>query len=624
VGWKGQLALVPLPDEAPTLQDLSRQYPDRQEFGAVLLSLANDGIFKRIGTGRPRGQPASKLAGRIAAAWQETVVFDVRRQRWMAYGVTRPGIWGELPEVEVYARVRVALTPLVPEGFSWSLVQGVERLLRTWLKGELPEPSRDWLPFPNGALQLSTGVLEDHTPARAFTWCLPFEYAVLATCPTIKAWLLEAQKGDKDRATVLLAYLKAIVTGRTDLQKFLECIGPGGTGKGTYLRLAHALVGWENVHATTLELLETTRFETASLEGKRLVLITDADRYGGSINTLKALTGGDPIRAERKYLNAYTVTPEALVLVAANEAVQSTDYTSGLERRRITLPFQHKPAVERRLIEFHRGQARGEFVPELPGLMNAVLAIPDEEIERLLRRTPEAVPSLQEDWRRSLVETNPLAAWADAHLVLDRTPEAKIQIGLAKRALVVSGYQREDEWLYPNYCRFAVDTGVKAMGLPRFPRLLDDLLRQQLRLSDVSYDHDGQRAYIAGVRLRREADTDPGLITVAIKAQSAPMAPPDPSAGEKLPVPGSSGDRVGEKTQASKEFREFRGFSQNSLGEREEQGQVYKEGFENSPKPPEVPRDGDLPPEPSPTTPERQRTRREPWTFPGPDQWRTS
>jgi phage/plasmid-associated DNA primase len=358
-------------------------------------------------------------------------------------------------------------------------------------------------------------------------------------------------------------------------------------------------------------------------EGKRLVLITDADRYGGPINTLKALTGGDPIRAERKYLTAYTVTPEALVLVAANEAVQSTDYTSGLERRRITVPFRHKPAVERRLIEFHRGQARGEFVPELPGLMNVVLAIPDAEMERLLRRTPEAVPALQEAWTRALVETNPLAAWADAHLVLD--PKAKIQIGLARPNRLGGGYEGEDRWLYPNYCRFADDIGVKALGLPRFPRLLDDFLRQQLRLPDVGYDHDGQRAYIAGVRLRREADQDtPGLIVMAITAQPASGQAPDPSAGDESSSPGGSGDAVGMQTQGSRGSRGFRGFSQNSREERGEEGQVYQEGVGCPPKPPEVPHGGGLASEAPPTTPEKERTRREPWTFPGPNHWRTS
>jgi hypothetical protein len=111
VGWRGQLILTPYPDEAPSLQDLYSQFPDRQELGIQLLSLANNGIVKQLGKGPPRSQAASKLAGKIAAAWQETLVFDMRRRCWMAYGATHPGIWGELAEVEMYDRVRRALTP---------------------------------------------------------------------------------------------------------------------------------------------------------------------------------------------------------------------------------------------------------------------------------------------------------------------------------------------------------------------------------------------------------------------------------------------------------------------------------------------------------------------------------
>jgi putative DNA primase/helicase len=78
---------------------------------------------------------------------------------------------------------------------------------------------------------------------------------------------LEAQDGDPQRVQLLRAYLKAIVTGRTDLQRYLECLGPGGTGKSTYTRLAIALVGLENTCITELKLLEGNRFETSGIYG---------------------------------------------------------------------------------------------------------------------------------------------------------------------------------------------------------------------------------------------------------------------------------------------------------------------------------------------------------------------
>ena len=41
----------------------------------------------------------------------------------------------------------------------------------------------------------------------------------------------------------------------------------------------------------------------ASIKGKRLTLINDSERYGGSAQIFKALTGGDNLRFEEKNKN---------------------------------------------------------------------------------------------------------------------------------------------------------------------------------------------------------------------------------------------------------------------------------------------------------------------------------
>ena len=64
-------------------------------------------------------------------------------------------------------------------------------------------------------------------------------------------------------------------------------------------RLAGAIMGPDNCTTTSLKQLETNRFETANIFGKRLVTLVEADKYGGSVNVLKAMTGQDPLRLER-------------------------------------------------------------------------------------------------------------------------------------------------------------------------------------------------------------------------------------------------------------------------------------------------------------------------------------
>jgi len=130
----------------------------------------------------------------------------------------------------------------------------------------------------------------------------------------------------------------ALVGG--DVQKFLELIGPGGTGKSTLIRLLVAFIGEKNHTATDLKNLETNNFEAAALYGKRLVLISDSSRYGGEVSTLKALTGGDPVRLEKKNKQQTgSFVFDGVIVIASNEAIQTADYTSGLMRRRMPVNF---------------------------------------------------------------------------------------------------------------------------------------------------------------------------------------------------------------------------------------------------------------------------------------------
>jgi putative DNA primase/helicase len=116
--------------------------------------------------------------------------------------------------------------------------------------------------------------LHAYSPDRPFLWRLPYAFDPQATCPKIQAWLHEVVGGAHDQVQVLWAYAKAVVTRQVDLQRYLETIGPGGTGKGTYTRLLMALVGHENTFATELKHLEANRFELSNVRGKALLMIT--------------------------------------------------------------------------------------------------------------------------------------------------------------------------------------------------------------------------------------------------------------------------------------------------------------------------------------------------------------
>jgi putative DNA primase/helicase len=268
-------------------------------------------------------------------------------------------------------------------------------------------------------------------------------------------------------------------------------------------------VGRENVFTTELKYLESNRFETSGLRHKLLMLVTDAERYSGPVNQLKAITGEDEVRMEEKFKKGSKDFAPVMVCVAANEPIQSADYTSGLTRRRISMAFRHTPAQPRRLCDWdhHRHGWGGALAPEIPGLLNWVLAMPDAAVTHLIRDTEVAVPSLETLAKKAIVDTNPLADWANTHLIrqADRDEEGRlttsVNVGNARKAEHSDRYENEASWLYPNYRAWVDGTGNKYVSMRRFATTLEDLLVTQLGF-DVEHHHDKGGSSFRGIQLR--------------------------------------------------------------------------------------------------------------------------
>ena len=467
----------------------------------------------------------SDLADWLAERYQGKLAWNSDKQSWYVYGSVTKGIWsvgsteriGRLVKSELKSAANeIAKAGKKKPNYTISFVNGVTALLKLDLEVDQWEEAEGLLPMLNGVLDLETRKLLPHSPSNRLTWCLPYEYNVLATCEPIQQWLLTMCGGDRSLVQLMRAYLLGIVTGRTDWQKYLELIGPGGTGKSTLTRLATALVGQENVHTTTLHKLEKSKFETASIAGKRLVLINDSERYAGDVTKLKNLTGQDTLPYEVKFKQSKGgFTPDALVIVSTNEVIQSSDYTSGLARRRISVPMlnQIKSDRQKNLIEHKNGLMRGEFLPYIPGLLNWVLAMDSESATEIVNNYEENVPSLLAMKAKTLVETNPIADWLDNFIVYD--PTAKTNVGVAKRDKDSNSpfwYLDTDKRLYPNYCEYCHNSGTKAVSLRRFVNLLSDLGNNQLDL-DITRSRDRMGSYFVGLKIRSDFDDSPPLVT---------------------------------------------------------------------------------------------------------------
>jgi len=432
--------------------------------------------------------PQDGAAWALAQKYHDQIAWHSRTHSWLKYNPDS-GIWEELTPETVRRLVSRYLRTL-PSGhnFTANYVTGVMNQLKAEVEVITWDEQPGFIPLQDGVLDTSTLELLPHAPEYRLLWQLPYKWADRTIgCVPIHAWMMEATRGNHQVIQVLRAYLKAVVTGRTDLQRYLELIGAGGTGKGTYSRLAMALVGHNNTTVTTLEQLEKNRFETAAIHGTRLLLITDSERYGGEVSTLKAITGGDPVRYEKKNVQqTKPFIPTCMVIVSANEPIQSSDYTSGLERRRLTIPFMHQvEANQRRDLD-------AEFKPYLPGLLDWVLAMPDFDVAQLVRNTSESVFALK-NWKiETLLDTNPLADWFDNCLVL--VAGEKTYVGDSRR--------RPDSYLYASYCDYMAGNGNKAVSGKRFSNLLQDLAVNQLKFKRIKKARDRYGSYFPDIAIR--------------------------------------------------------------------------------------------------------------------------
>lgn len=440
---------------------------------------------------------SSQILAAIAEDYRGKLAWNIQVREWFEYERKQQGIWAKAPKEAVEKLVRKKLKVLVPGGYSYRFLTDTISLLKSELMIEEWDTDKSVIPLQNGVLDKQTKKLSPHAPNYRLTYCLPFEYDITATCDPVINWLQETVAGDVDLVQFLLAYLNAVVNRRADLQRYLELIGPGGTGKSTYMKLATALVGGKNTHTTKHQLLEESRFETANLYGKSLALVTEADQYVGAVNVLKAITGQDKLHYERKMEQAGDGFEfEGMVITAGNEPSRSADYTSGLARRKIAVWFRnHVPSHKRRDLD-------SEFKQYLPGLLNLVLTFSDEEVTRLIRDAETFCPTLKNFQRETLCETNPIADWLDNKLV--RLAGSRITPGS----------------LYEKFKAHCDETGQKPVSLKRFSGLLIDLCQVQLGWHDVKKGRDRLGRFITGLALRADGDFSPFPVTELFNSDS--------------------------------------------------------------------------------------------------------
>lgn len=426
----------------------------------------------------------------IARKLEDLTLFDVPTQAWWRWNTVWRRIDDELIRKVLVREADAALG----EDYENSYINGTLALLRSRLArlpevgaggtGEIWENDRNLLPMKNGVLDLEHSEMRPHSPDFMFNWMVPHNYDPEAECPVTERFITNLAGGDPSTEWVLWAFLAAVLHGRSDLQRYLEFVGMAGTGKSTFITLCKELVGDENVHSTDMRTLHNSQFETANIYGKRLTVISDADKYGGDVGVFKSLTGEDIVRREEKNKQAQkSFVYRGMVIVAANNPIQFSDTSTAMARRRVPVHIDKK--LDKASVDFRLQQ---KLRDELPGLINKLLDISHDKVTEVLT---DAEGHRRNAANRALVETNAIAAWANECLIAD--PVGSCQVGKL-------GADAET-MLYPNYARFCEQTGRRGVvALNTFTRSLTDVLATVG--VDMAVKHKNTGNHVTGVRLR--------------------------------------------------------------------------------------------------------------------------
>nr|WP_052741305.1 phage/plasmid primase, P4 family [Mycobacterium sp. UM_NZ2] len=317
--------------------------------------------------------------------WMRARLREILGGYWYLKGRTKDGVtvydalksWN--PDTRTLAMVEDALADLVNVGSGTAA-----RELRDaygWRVDAYPETGT-WALCRNGVLDVTTGQLRRNTPLWFSLTRIDADYDHAADPHADGDWLrvLWAQWGDDPGAiTCLQQWFGYVLSGRTDLQKWMLIVGPSGSGKSIIADVLGSLMGV--VVATKLDELNSHFGMQALYEtGAQLAVLGDirfsARDSSTAVENLLTVVGEDTVSVARKYKTAVSAKLGVRFHGSANEIPRFTDNAAALQKRAL-------------ILETARGY-RGTDEDD-PGIKKRILA---DELGRVLRWAVEGLALL--------------------------------------------------------------------------------------------------------------------------------------------------------------------------------------------------------------------------------------
>ena len=198
----------------------------------------------------------------------------------------------------------------------------------------------------NGTIDLHSGGLLPHRKEDLITVLVPMDYNPDAKC---NLWMQFLERVTGSNAE-LINYLQRAVgyslTGDTRSQTMFFLYGLGSNGKSTFITTIRKLTGGYGTKANASLFMTKDKNsggpteDLANLQGKRFVAASEIeDGRRLAVVLIKEMTGGEAIRADRKYEHEIEFQPVHKIWLVGNHKPVITDTTLSIWRRVKLIPF---------------------------------------------------------------------------------------------------------------------------------------------------------------------------------------------------------------------------------------------------------------------------------------------
>lgn len=221
-----------------------------------------------------------------------------------------------------------------------------------------------YISFNNGVLDLKTMKLKDHDKELPFVNQIPHNYNPHPTrCEYTEAFFKNACGDSQELKNFLIQIIGVTISELRGFKNWFFISGKKDTGKSTYLKIIQELLtndtGEKQYSSIPLSSLQNTEsMEIWPIFGKKANIVAETPPEPIRDDTvLKTLTsGGDTLRANKKFSDPIEGIPRAILLFAGNNIplIWNRGDKNALVERLLIYNFKHQVPKEKQIVNIEK------------------------------------------------------------------------------------------------------------------------------------------------------------------------------------------------------------------------------------------------------------------------------